>query len=567
MFNPKNLFGRIRRLAMLDRPRNPGVRVGAALLGVLVSVLALAPAIAIAQPKGTTNAPTPATVPAPTNAAAPVASVPMSDALLDLFIKKGLVTKQEADHVKAEAEAMRSNNVAQMNSKWKFGGAIKSVELYGDLRFRFEDRLLHTPLDNRFELDRYRYALRLGLRGDLRDDFYYGLRFETAANPRSPWVTFGTSTSGTPNYGPFGKSTASISLGQIYLGWKPTSWFDITAGKMPQPLYVTPMLWDSDISPEGLVERFKYPIGRAEFFATFGQFVYADVNPDRSTPFINTPTDPFGRNTTGPFLLSWQGGVNYKFTKDINFKAAATLNNYTGTGVLTNTVAGLGDYFVGTSTVTPGSPAVGSSGYPSGPNDGFIFNQTGINDLLILDFPFEVNFKIAGFPARVFGDFAENLDGSQRALHATEAGANAVINYSGGYTVAIPYQPYDDKAYQFGFAIGSADDLGLVYGAGTREPYLKRKAWEFRSYWQHVEQYSLDPNLLDSDFFEGRGNMQGFYTAVAYGFTDAVILTLRYGYASRINSKLGTGGSNLDAPQVNPIKNYQVLQADLTFRF
>jgi hypothetical protein len=567
MFNPTNSPHPAGELPIVDFLKNP-VGTGATVpLIVLVGVLILAPTIAIAQPQAATNGPAPAASSASTNGPAPAASAPMSDALLDLFVKKGLVTQQEAEQVKAEAEAMRSNNVAQMNSKWKFRDSIKSVELYGDLRFRVEDRSLHTPINDRFELDRFRYALRLGLRGDLKDDFYYGLRFETAANPRSPWVTFGTSSSGAPYYGPFGKSTAGISLGQVYLGWKPTSWFDIEVGKMAQPLYVTPMLWDTDINPEGLVERFKYPIGPAEFFATFGQFVYEDVNPDRSAPFLATPTDPFGRNTGAPFLLSWQGGVNYKVTKDINFKAAATLYNYTGTGRLTNTVAGFGDYFVGTSTVTPGSPVVGSSGYPSGPNDGFMFNQTGINDLLVLDFPFEVNFKIAGFPARVFGDFAENLDGSQRALHATEAGANALINYSGGYTVAIPNQPYDNKAYQFGLAIGSGNDLGLVYGTDTREPYLKRRAWEFRTYWQHVEQYALDPNLLDSDFFEGRGNMQGFYSAVAYGFTDAVILTLRYGYASRINNKLGTGGSNLDAPQVNPINNYQVLQADLTFRF
>ena len=82
-----------------------------------------------------------------------------------------------------------------------------------------------------------------------------------------------------------------------------------------------------------------------------------------------------------------------------------------------------------------------------------------------------------------------------------------------------------------------------------------------------MEQYALDPNLLDSDFFEGRGNMQGFYTAFSYGFTGAMIGTVRYGYASRIDSKLGTGGSNLDVPQVNPIDQYNLVQLDLTLKF
>ena len=71
------------------------------------------------------------------------------------------------------------------------------------------------------------------------------------------------------------------------------------------------------------------------------------------------------------------------------------------------------------------------------------------------------------------------------------------------------------------------------------------------------EQYALDPNLLDSDFFEGRGNLQGIYTAFAWGLTDNIIATVRGGYASRIDNKLGTGGSNQDIPQVNPISRYQ----------
>ena len=50
-------------------------------------------------------------------------------------------------------------------------------------------------------------------------------------------------------------------------------------------------------------------------------------------------------------------------------------------------------------------------------------------------------------------------------------------------------------------------------------------------------------------------------------FSDNIIGTSRYGYANRINHDLGTGGSNPDLPNLNPIKNYHILQADLTYRF
>jgi hypothetical protein len=484
-----------------------------------------------------------------------------SDPLLNLLIKKGMVTQDEADQVKAELDASKTNNANADASitKWKISVGVKTAELFGDIRLRFEDRQAQTPTGSRVDLARFRYALRLGLRGDLTDDFYYGLRLETSSNPRSPWVTFGSSSTGVPYQGPFGKSTAGLNLGLIYLGWRPASWVDITVGKMPNPLYVTPMVWDSDYAPEGAAERFKYTVGDVDFFANLSQFLYADANPTHTGAFL-FPTLPVGQDANDPFLLAYQGGFTYHITKDISFKAAGTLYNYDGTGVDippssgSLAVPGFSDVFVGESS---GVPVAGASGYPTGTNDGFTFNQTGINDLLIMDFPFELNFKIGRENAKFFGDFAENLEGAQRAEAAVQG---ALVQ--GSTPLVIPLKKYDNIAYQLGFAIGNGENLGLVYGSP-----LKKNTWEARVYWQHVEQYALDPNLLDSDFFEGRANLQGLYAACAYGFTDAMIGTVRYGYATRIDDALGTGGSNQDIPQVNPIKQYQLLQLDLTCKF
>ncbi len=499
-----------------------------------------------------------------------------TDALLDLFVKKGYVTQEEAQKVKDEAAGSVSN--AQMPAlKWKISDGIKSVELFGDIRFRYEDRQAEAPTDARIDLGRFRYALRVGLRGDLADNFYYGLRLETAANPRSPWVTFGSSTSGgVPYQGPFGKSTAGLSLGQIYLGWHPRDWIEITVGKMPMPLYNTPMVWDSDFNPEGAVEKFKYTVGAVDFFANLAQFLYEDDNPTHTSALIFPTFQLSGQDTSVPFLLAWQGGFNYHISKDVAFKAAVTLYNYDGMG-RNNTTPPVGSLSPGlpASQTTPGYSDTfvgeGGGGLPgvavgqnqnagglavAGNNDGFIFNQTGLDYLQVLDIPFELNFKMGRLPARFFGDFAQNLEGAQRA-EAAAAVYNAAL--PGSKFVA---QKYDNQAWQLGFGLTSGQDLGMVYGT-----YAKKGAWDARIYWQHVEQYALDPNLLDSDFFEGRGNLQGLYSAFAYGFTDNLIGTIRYGYASRINSKLGTGGSNQDIPSVNPIKQYELLQLDLTCRF
>jgi len=65
------------------------------------------------------------------------------------------------------------------------------------LRLRYEYRGVDNSAGaspDTFYRERMRYALRVGLRGDLYDDFSYGVRLETANNPRSPWDTFGNNT-------------------------------------------------------------------------------------------------------------------------------------------------------------------------------------------------------------------------------------------------------------------------------------------------------------------------------------------------------------------------------------
>ncbi|MGB7767696.1 MAG: putative porin [Verrucomicrobiia bacterium] len=525
-----------------------------------------------------------------------------TDPLLDLFIKKGFVTQQEAEQVEAEAESNQTNqlaNAAFPPSKWKISEGIKNVELFGDIRLRYEDRSAEDPAGNSIDLQRFRYSVRVGLRGDAFDNFYYGVRLDTGANPRSSFVTLGTSANSSPYQGPFGKSNSGINIGQVYLGWRPWDWLDLTVGRMPNPLYTTPLVWSGNISPEGFAEHLKYTVGPADFFATLGQFLYADFNPDSASKGLGiglvsgTSSGPgSGQKTDNIFMFAWQGGFNYHITTNTSAKIAATLYNYMGLQPSSGNTAvspyfgdpyvGEGAYYLygGPSALNPGY-VPGASGYAPGQtfNGGynaggygsvsFPFNQVGLNHLLVVEVPFEFNFKISRLDARVFGDFAYNLQGAQRAEDAANAYSqillqNSPTHISGGQAIAtnFPAQTSDVKAYQIGFDIGSRDSLGLVGGTASR-----RHAWEVKTYWQHIEQYSLDPNLLDTDFFEGVENLQGIYVAAAYSFTDNLIGALRWGHASRINKLLGTGGSGQDIPQINPINDFDIYQVDLTLRF
>ncbi len=478
-----------------------------------------------------------------------MARAELSDELLDKLKAKGILTEEEYRDLKqgrdeqlklqreerrrtATKEALRqqreddTKEAQSKQIKFETSGALKSLQLYGDVRLRYESRVGHSDVASAgtglaanphdVSRERWRYAFRIGIRGDLADNWFYGIRLDTSTNPRSSWVTFGGEKFSTANAsGPSGKSEDGLGVGQIYLGWRTLPWLTLQAGKMPNPFYTTPMVWDPDIAPEALAQRISYkPNDSFEVFGNFAQMIYQDVNPDQGNG------SRLGFHKQEAFMLGWQGGLVYKLTPATSAKAALTFYQYAG---LAGSAPFIGD----------GPPGTSTSYYAS---------QNGINNLRVLEIPFELNFALANHSARVFGDIARNLDGDARARAAGH-----------------PQATGDHSAYQLGFAYGT---IGTTYGSTS-----KKGTWEVRTYWQRIEQFALDPNLTDSDFFEGRTNLQGLYAAVAYCFTDAIIGTARYGYARRINDALGTGGSNGDLPYLNPITDYRLAQFDLTMRF
>ena len=175
---------------------------------IAIFLIVAAQALA-ASAQSQTNAPAPAS----TNSPAPVSN----DALLNALVRKGILTQDEALQIQKEAAASQTNAYNTGASKWKLPDAIKDIGLYGDFRFRYEYRGVdNVPgvSPDTFYRERFRYAVRLGIRGDMTDDIDYGLRVETSTNPRSPWVTFGDDSQPTP----FDKHSDGISIGQVYMG-------------------------------------------------------------------------------------------------------------------------------------------------------------------------------------------------------------------------------------------------------------------------------------------------------------------------------------------------------------
>src|SRR6476659_10342999 len=120
-------------------------------------------------------------------------------ALLDLLVKKKLISDQEAEEVRTELVKESASTSA---GKWKLSTPITELELYGDVRLRYEYRGGRTPSEHTdnpndwYERERERYRLRVGLRGTLADDWFFGIRLETSNSSRSTNVTFGADSPG-----------------------------------------------------------------------------------------------------------------------------------------------------------------------------------------------------------------------------------------------------------------------------------------------------------------------------------------------------------------------------------
>jgi hypothetical protein len=256
---------------------------------------------------------------------------------------------------------------------------------------------------------------------------------------------------------------------------------------------------------------------KIEVFANFAQFVYDDANPENPLGPRSTTTANGGRQlipNTDAFLLAWQVGAKFTFPNNLYAQIAPAFYNYTGTGDSFNV------HYQG------GDPKLSN-------NASLAQNQTGLNSLLVFDLPVEVGWKLGDLPMRLYADFAVNLDGDDRAAAAGH-----------------PNKGDQRYAYQVGAAIGQ----------------LKKKGeWQFNVFYQHQDQFALDPNLVDTEIWDTKLNLEGVAMTFGYMLSDAVWVQLLYGYARRADNSLGTGGDGAIA--INPLKNFQLFQLDLNVKF
>lgn len=223
-----------------------------------------------------------------------------ADPVLELLVRKGVVTRAEAEAARREADGLRQQlevarqeamaareetarlrqeiQATRTDADKAFAKSfaartgmpdwVNGYRLSGDFRGRYEAFYAGNPAA--MDRDRLQYRLRAGLVIRTLDRMQVGMRIasagDTASNPISSNQTFDNNAS---------KKGVSVDL--AYARWaalKAERWtVDLVVGKMENPLQFTAALIDPDYTPEGLGQQLTYRVdGRNELKLNLGQF-------------------------------------------------------------------------------------------------------------------------------------------------------------------------------------------------------------------------------------------------------------------------------------------------------
>jgi hypothetical protein len=486
-----------------------------------------------------------------------IAKADTADDLLRKLHDKGILSDDEYNQFNNERDtekAQQTKDNASYKNKINLGSYIGSITPEGDIRVRYEERDASGqgsahPTNSAYEkLNRDRYAWHLGLMTNSDNDFFSEIRFASGGNSRSPNQDFNTSATTGSGVAPFAKAGAAL-VDRLWFGWKPTEWLTLDAGRMKNLFYTTSLVWDPDITPEGLVQDFHTKLAGFDLNASMNELVLRTKRDEQQ--FVSPTGVVTQTQTSESKLFAAQLGAHYKFNDDTSAKVAPVLYAYAGSG-------GNGIFSPGFGT----NPTAACSSGTYGTGTAGICNNTGTNNLKVLEIPGEVNWTMAGHPFKVWGDYAYNFDGDKRAQAAgniaAASGGSPTLNQSG-----------QDTALMLGVQVGSPMALATWEKVGTyltSANGLQKHDWVGRIWYQRIEAYSLDPNLIDSDVFNAQVNMEGVAASASYMLSDNAFVTLSGAHGTRINSNLGTGGS-VDTTIINPDTRYNLLQMDATWRF
>lgn len=429
----------------------------------------------------------------------------LGSGLIDALVKKGVLTYQEGEDIRAE---MASEYKSTPGGMLTYGSsAVKGLKLYGDARVRYQydnERAQGNLLGNNAagsdrSRSRYRFRARIGADYKFSQNWSAGVRLETEpGNARSTNSDFGNGFSG---------FDTAVGLGLVYLqytttspelfGWSFADMFDLRMGKHLHPFYINGVnnfWWDSDTNPEGFSQQIGWKnVGVDGMDVTLrgGQYIYSS-NDNAGT----TRTNARFENDVFMFVAQLEG--KYEWEKGHNVRVAPTYYGYTG------------GYLSGGAATIPGTT-----------------RATDLNHMHFFVLPMEVNIVAAERPLKFYGTFGLNM-------------AEDRFNTS---------RNIDNTKLPIMF------NVGATYGSTK-----KKGNWSITGEYRFVETGAYNPNLADSDFFVGNTNGHGPIASASYAFTDNIVGAVTYFHAWNVSP-------DLNISDTAALTSAQVLQVDLSWRF
>jgi len=375
-------------------------------------------------------------------------SVPASAAvdakLLDMLKANGSITNAQYSELQAElardqkeqqiarqaqqetneqiaATAKKTNELSTFDQKLAWAA---KTQFKGDVRFR-QETIKNDGVPNNRDSNRQRIRARLGAYSEINPQVDTGIRIATGSNddPRSTNQDLN-------NY--FDKK--QIWLDQGYVDYHPDAIknLHIVGGKMPQQwVSMGDVIWDSDISPEGLSVSYKYPLsGSTELFGSAGHYTLKDNVDGDGVQFKHDLR-----------LYAGQLGARFAITDNLKLTLGGSVYGYDNDN-----------------DITPGGTTIPTALAINGNSPGEQFKlYEGFGQLDIAGLP---------LPLSIYGQYVNNDDASNDQDTAWLAGVKTKI-----YGFAVDYNYRD---VQRNAVVGAFTDSDFANGfTGSRGSKLK----------------------------------------------------------------------------------------------
>lgn len=360
--------------------------------------------------------------------------------------------------------------------------------------------------------ERYRLRARLGVLAKMSDEWSAGIRLST-----------GNTTDRVSTNQTLGQDWNKYSLlvDRAYIKYDPVEWFSVTGGRIPNPWFATDLIWDDDLSFEGVAATLKGSFANNSFkpFLTAGAFPLKEENPPASR---------------GRMVKGIQGGAQWDFTSNTKLKLGAAWYAFSNLeGRVENDAA----FFAG-------NAAYGQYEYSAN------LRQKG-NTLFRTNAASDAAASIWGLASRFR---PMNLTASLDLAHFDPV--HVVL--TGDYVKNTAF----DRSEIFGrtgINLTDGKNYGYLYKMTVGMPSLKqRNDWQLSYAYRYLGSDAVVDAFTDSDFGLGGTNLKGYTLGLQYGLDRNAVLGLRWISAQAI-----------DSFSLNPAHRFavDVMQADVNVRF